>query len=307
MTITTPPTQRWLGNMTYLPGTGTVLFGGKTTANINNSLLNDTWVWNGTQWNQLSATGPSARNESALSYDGYGLTLTCGADPFSNLNDSWFFNGTAWSLLSNGTGLPLIPKTSPVKVKSSVLSYMSSTGKAYMFGGKSFTTKYMVDTWSWNKNTNTWALLSPASSPVGRAYHCQDSSPNKLVMFGGMNYGGSLSDTWTFDGTFWTSVATTVAPSARYGASMVYDSSTSLFVLFGGITTNGYNNETWTFNPATNVWTNIVVAGPPQRGFAQIAFDSVANRVVLFGGLRYDTDYNDTWLFNSTSNTWTQQ
>ncbi len=44
-----------------------VLFGGNNDSQ--GSGLNDTWVWNGTEWNELQTTGPQSRLSPALAYD----------------------------------------------------------------------------------------------------------------------------------------------------------------------------------------------------------------------------------------------
>jgi hypothetical protein len=307
------PPPRWLGVMANLPGTGVVLFGGKTTANnLYNGLLNDTWVWNGTVWSQSNVTGPSARNDCVMSYDGYNLTMFGGADGTSNLSDTWSFTGSAWNLINNGLGPSYIPNVSnPSRLKAAKLSYQSGSGKAYMFGGKDFIAHYVKDTWSW-ASPSTWAVLSPFATPSGRAYHAQASNATATVVFGGINFENMLSDTWFFDGTFWNIVTPVggVTPSIRYGASMVFDSANNVFILFGGITPVGYNAETWKFNLSTSTWTQVVTpfnATPLRRAFAQMAYDVTNGNTVLFGGLKDDTDLNDTWLFNSTSGTWTPQ
>src|SRR5438045_486992 len=44
----------------------TVLFGG----NDGTALRADTWEWDGTVWNQVTATGPAARATAGLAWDG---------------------------------------------------------------------------------------------------------------------------------------------------------------------------------------------------------------------------------------------
>lgn len=304
--LTNSPPPRWSGMMDYLPGVGTVLFGGKTTSSsLYNGLLADTWLWNGI-WRQLNIAGPSARNDSVMSFDGANITLFGGSDTTKNLSDTWSFNGTSWSKL-NVNGLKI-----PSKLADAKLSYQSGSSKSFMFGGRNAVSAYVKDTWSWAQPTNTWALLTPFTMPAPRAYQAQASSSTAMVIFGGKNSDSILSDTWFFDGTFWNIVtpANGVVPGARYGATMVYDSGNNLFVMFGGITANGYNSETWVFNLNTAIWKQITTplqSTPLRRAFAQMAYDSGAGNTVLFGGLKDDTDLNDTWVFNSTTNTWTAQ
>jgi hypothetical protein len=66
--------------------------------------LNDTWVWNGTNWTQESpATSPPARDEHAMAYDAaQGVVVLFGGDQNGGCcyNDTWVWNGT------NSSGQP---------------------------------------------------------------------------------------------------------------------------------------------------------------------------------------------------------
>jgi len=302
------PPPRWQGMMDYLPGIGTVLFGGKTTNNTNDGVLNDSWFWNGSVWVLLNEiVGPSGRFDGSMSFDGTSLILFGGANAELNpLQDTWSFTGT-WSLVNNGTGAIV----NPVSRKSAKLSYQSGIGKAILFGGQTNNT-YTAGTWAWTHSNNTWTLLNPPNAPSKRLHHAQASSPSITLLFGGAGPTELLTDTWQFDGTFWLGVnlgLSSSVPSGRYGANMVYDSGNNLFILFGGITAQGYNAETWVFNPTNNTWTQILPSGtvPLRRAYAQMAYDVFSARTVLFGGIKDDEDYNDTWLFNSSTNAWTPQ
>jgi hypothetical protein len=55
------PGARWAHTMATLNDI-VVLFGG----NGNDGDLDDTWTWNGTQWAQQTATGPSARSSAVM-------------------------------------------------------------------------------------------------------------------------------------------------------------------------------------------------------------------------------------------------
>jgi hypothetical protein len=47
----------------------TVVFGGLTTVNLDDPLVNDTWEWDGALWRQIQDMGPSRRTGAAMAYD----------------------------------------------------------------------------------------------------------------------------------------------------------------------------------------------------------------------------------------------
>ncbi|HKU24899.1 MAG TPA: kelch repeat-containing protein, partial [Candidatus Sulfotelmatobacter sp.] len=76
-----------------------VMFGGFGYSTV----LNDTWLWNGTNWTQANpANSPSARSAQTMAYDAAtGQVVLFGgatAPPNSTrLGDTWLWNGTNWT------------------------------------------------------------------------------------------------------------------------------------------------------------------------------------------------------------------
>jgi hypothetical protein len=141
----TSPSGRACGMMAYdLATKQLLLFGGDSANPVNRQLDNDTWVWTGTTWTQLSpATSPSARFGGVMAYDpatsqlilfGGGGSLA-GAQP---LNDTWAWTGTTWSQLS--------PTTSPSARSDAKFAYDAATGQLLLFTGKNGLT-LLGDTW----------------------------------------------------------------------------------------------------------------------------------------------------------------
>ena len=75
------------------------LFGGaEITTGIKN--LNDTWIWDGTQWEQVKADGPPARVHPAMAFDESRrvVVMTGGSNgPDVILSDTWEWNGIKWA------------------------------------------------------------------------------------------------------------------------------------------------------------------------------------------------------------------
>ena len=75
------------------------LFGGGVPANgaAGNSVLGDTWAWDGNTWVQIATFGPSARQAAAMVWMGDTTLLFGGIGVPSLLGDTWEFDGKLWS------------------------------------------------------------------------------------------------------------------------------------------------------------------------------------------------------------------
>jgi hypothetical protein len=198
--------------------------------------LNDTWVWDGTNWTQKSpATSPSTRSGSAMAYDAtHGQIVLFGgfhrtsATVASYLNDTWVWDGTNWTQKS--------PATSPPPRSGAAMAYDATNSQTVLFGG--YIGGNLNDTWVWDGTD--WTQKSPATSPSARfgpamAY---DATNSQMVLFGGFQSPLALNDTWVWDGTHWTKKSPATSPSPRQGPTMAYDDARSQLVLFGGIDNN---------------------------------------------------------------------
>lgn len=302
----TSPPARFGASLVYDASLGAdYLFGGWSDST--NSELDDTWMWDGTNWTQQHpATNPPARQAASMAYDSSTHTVVlfggnCSTDICNANNgygnDTWTWDGTNWTQQS--------PATSPQPRDEAAMAYDSASGQVVLFGGSAVTGS-LGDTWTWD-GTN-WTLRSPTNSPSARfgAAMAFDAATGKTVLFGGANPFGSLGavtgDTWTWDGTDWTEQSLG-QPSARQWASMVYDPANSTTVLVGGFTGYAQIGGTWTWNG--NSWTLATTSGPVARDGAAMAYDAATQTVVLFGGANRGNLLSDTWTWDGS--TWTQQ
>lgn len=327
MALLTKPAPRWSGVFGELQSASQlVLFGGKTTSNIfpggtgsqtasyRDGIIGDTWVFNtSNQWSLISSNaGPSARYESAASWDGINFTLVGGTDGTISLSDTWNYNTGGWTKISftntvSASGTYSIPST--LRAASMVYNAPSPTGTLLAFGNAAYQRHYVLDQWNYaSTSTPTWTELSPTVYPSAREYAALASSGSTQLLFGGKNFDGPNSETWTNVSGTWTQITGfvpgTTCPSARYGANLVYNS--GVFLLYGGISpTQGYMNDSWTFNTGTSAWTKITTGpNPPPRAFAQMSNFTANSSVILFSGVGYAQTYTDTWSFSSGS--WSQ-
>ena len=185
------------------------------------------------------------------------------------------------------------------------LTWCPVTQRLLGFGG-ALTSGFANDTYAWDGQT--WQTLSPAGSiPSPRT--AQNFATNllsrRVVMFGGINPGGSCNDeTWEWDGTQWLPQTPANPPSARCLGAMAYGLGETY--LFGG-TPNGNSNgphhtDTWRWNGLT--WTPLAATGPTAGLGPAMVFDPVSGLFVLFGGNvsgSANAEVDRTWWFNGST------
>ena len=136
-----------------------ILFGGLAdTGGRFLELLNDMWVWNGTNWQQqLPANLPTARVGANMVYDNYRhvMLLFGGGVGGGLLDDTWTWNGTNWT------------KQQPVHIPSLRadfgMTYDEDKQRVVIFGGQSIANNPPTDTWVWLGND--WCQLQTIVQP----------------------------------------------------------------------------------------------------------------------------------------------
>ena len=144
------PSARDLHSIVYDAAHGqVVLFGGVFPGNTDprvSNFLGDTWIWDGTNWNQKSPqTSPPARYAFGMAYDSAQsqVVLFGGALGFNtNLGDTWVWDGTNWTQKS--------PQTSPPARGYCVMAYDAAHQQVVLFAGYGFVGGALDDTWVWN-------------------------------------------------------------------------------------------------------------------------------------------------------------
>ena len=211
-----------------------LLFGGLS---LNDSLLNDTWTWDGSNWTQQSpANSPSPRSNASLSYAPVNLggtddVLFGGAGQSAILNDTWTWDGSNWHQANT--------PTSPPARFSATMSYAP--------------------------------ILLGANKRVLTSHSTHHNlALNNVVLFGGEANSGNLSDTWTWNGQSWAKSSPAQSPPALSGASGVYDGDIAKVIVVGGETitptSSGHpqliaSGDTWSWNGDT--WTKISSGSEP--------------------------------------------
>lgn len=265
-----------------------IMYGGMTSLCTQQSFTNETWAWDGTNWQQkFPALSPSIRVKAALAYDEARgkVVLFGGAKGSTVFNETWTWDGVNWFQES--------PATNPGGKLHVTMAYDAVRGKVVMFGGLTNTTfgNPTNETWTWDGAN--WTLESPATSPAARGSNglAFDRMTGEIVLFGGYdNAATDFNDTWVWDGTNWMQKSPATSPPAGYGTNMVYSDALGKVVLMGGISNHGANELTQAWVWDGTDWTE-ECGGVPQSGgptLSATAYDPVRAQIVLFGGRAID-------------------
>ncbi len=170
---------------------------------------------------------------------------------------------------------------------------------------------FLSDTWEWVEESESWKKIITSSSPPGRFGHSFAFSPDRSLLFGGVQQGDSYTgDTWEFDlkEESWEKISLPDSPSPRQHGSMAY-AGDGKFILFGGYNMEeGFLNDTWLYDLSDYSWTQIYPSSsPPARRRASMSWDPSEKVAVLFGGRDSENVFNDLWVFNPETVSWRLQ
>ena len=135
-----------------------ILFGGK--ANTGNRFLenlNDTWSWDGKNWQQRFPINlPPARSGAKIVYDRErkSLLLFGGEAGGGLLDDTWVWNNSDW--------IEMQPVNHPSSRADFGMAYHEGKQQIILFGGQTFD-GLVPDTWVWDGHD--WAQLQTVESP----------------------------------------------------------------------------------------------------------------------------------------------
>jgi hypothetical protein len=216
----------------------TLLFGGQSVF----GLANDTWVWDGTNWTEMSRTLlPEARYGGAFAFDALEgrLVLFGGWGSGGFLADTWEWDGANW--------FQRTPLNSP-QARVAALMSATSDGGVVLFGGAG--KALLDDTWTWNGNN--WKSQAAGNSPPARDFGSMayDPASGMVILFGGQEKVSRVSDTpsndtWAWQRGAWVQLTPALSPDKRESSAMAADA-TGRIVLFGGV--GYYGNvlgDTW--------------------------------------------------------------
>ncbi len=289
----TPPSPRLAASMIYDPvGDRLVVYGGSDGT----SALGDAWSLDlaSLTWTALAPAGPQPppRNLHDAIFDPLRrhMIVFGGFSIAGPMNDTWQLDLStstpAWSPLAQAGILPAA-RSNPSLV------YDPLGDRVVLFGGSTSSSgqplQPLGDTWVLNlAGTPAWNLLSPSGPlPPPRTGQdaCYDSARRRMIVAGGNDLSGPLSDTWALDLTSlsWTALAPGGQPlGARRNHTLVYDPVGDQAFAYGGRGTSGVLGS----QAAMALGVAPAITVPTPRLSHKAVYDPVHRRMLVFGGLR---------------------
>lgn len=282
-----------------------ILFGGMGESN--SDLKNDTWKWDGSDWEQLfPLDSPDPRVHHHMVYDsGRDKIIMFGGSDGKGLdfNDLWEWDGHNWIKRDD------IPEPKPKKRRAFGMAYDNISGRIYIFGGyKAIGDDWLDDFWYFDGSswTHINQLGQPKPSERAQVRMEFDESRNVIFLHGGHYRSGNiLNDSWIWHGdddqAYWEELDPVQSPSKYTGFAMEYMRNEGVIVKFGGETAPDVaKNETWIWNWQN--WDELKYDNlpdpPAPREGARMAYEIKRKNIVMFGGI--DDNYGDYRIFDDT-------
>lgn len=224
ITSTSPqPTARWLAAMTWDPTLdGVVLYGGLAASHA----LNDTWIFRGGAWQNLTSTlhpAPPPTWGGSLVYENNTgrLLLFGGVDPHGASSQTWALGPRGWVNLTSGLAAAGVP--SPRYFVQAV----SAPGPAFpvLYGGTNNSGAPQTDTWVFGPRPGVNVTVAPAATDVGQSVSLGGWAQGGLAPYSfSWNFGNGKGTVGRYANTSYSSSGTYLA---RLTASDTYGMSAS--------------------------------------------------------------------------------
>lgn len=293
------PGNRWGMTGVLDPVRQVVMFFGGMNVGAQ-TLLGDTWLFDGLGWQQSQTNqSPAPRVSYGMAFDlahnqavltgGYGGPS---AQSGVLLSDTWIWDSPTgnWS-----------PRSSTPGARGNMaMTYDSHNQRVVMFGGNN-TLIAVNETWEWDGAV--WTQVFPAVSPSPRNSMRMAFDPllGRIVMFGGYEAStpGIGQETWIYDGNpasrTWTHITPAVSPPPSHFHDTCFDPASGRVIVIGGDLPYPY---AFASTLSGYTWLPIASASaPPQRCLA-VFTPAPANRpgLLLSCGENSPAHFQDSWL-----------
>lgn len=188
----------------------TVRFGG-----WNGTLSNETWVFDGTTWQQRFPAQSPPPSHGQLGYDPLRQRIVLCAD----LASMWEWDGATWH--------NVIPPSAPSARSDAPLAFDFVRGGVLLHGGLLQTAHRPIDeSWSWNGAT--WTLASASGPRVLPSGMATDPLRQRIVAMDATHHQSRL---WEWDGAVWNPLPNQLTPPFRGGDALAWDPAQQRIVL----------------------------------------------------------------------------
>lgn len=182
---TSAPSPRARAAIAFDPVRGeAVLFGGTNGS----SHFGDTWVWNGTNWQQRTPpNAPAARKAAAMAWDPTrnAVVLWGGNTATTSYQDTWTWDGTNWTSLATTPSPPLA-------VGQLVFDPSRQTMALYLDRGS------LAPSELWDLTASGWAQTNTTAPGIGHLVYDPDPAVGSLALL-------CSTDSFNFVGNSWVS------------------------------------------------------------------------------------------------------
>lgn len=238
-----PPARPRAAIATDVPLGRLVLYGG-TGPGVLPMALDDTWVWTGSDWQQLSpTTTPGGRDRHAMAYDLARDTVVLFGgrnnllQPQQALADTFEFANGTWTQVNS-------PHTPP-GLAEPAMAYLPTITQTVLFGGVDGNGVGSDQTWAFDGADWTQLALTGPRPPARYGARLEANlARGVLVLVGGRDAAtfAIVNDTWEFDGTTWREIAGVYGglwpPRAEFACA--HDLGRDRLVVFGGSNATGF-------------------------------------------------------------------
>ncbi len=216
-----------------------LLYGGIDSGSTSSAAADDTWVWNGTDWQQVvPPTSPGGRARHAMTYDlGRQVSVLYGGrqalwQPNQALAETWEYY--------SGTWFHVLPVNSPPGLTDAAMAYLVPLGLNVLFGGADNNGIGHDETWTYNGfDWQQVPITGPKPSARVGARMEMILSRGVVMLSGGRDPVTQViqNDSWEFDGVSWRQL------NAIYGGmypprsdfAMAHDYVHDRITAFGGV------------------------------------------------------------------------
>lgn len=272
-----------------------ILFGGEGSGH---TLLDDTWLWNGASWIQVTAPStPGARTDAALAPDpngglvlfgGYGTSGSSAGRPASSTSTTATTTASSTSSTTAPDGTSGTSGTSPA---TSAAGSGTTTTTTPPGGSGSASPRVLDDTWLLEKTSegDDWVAATTPVHPAPTEGATAAATSAGTVLFGGSSSppadaaAGLSKRTWVWSGRTWSLVRTSKSPPPSAYGVLVDDPAIGGVVAFGGSGPGGPSGQVWSFSG--DRWQRLRSSSTPAaRTAAAGVYDSATRQVLVFGG-----------------------
>lgn len=247
-------------------------------------------------WDRQNHSGPSPRAHHAIEWDaGVGAAILFGGiDPNGRtLGDTWRWDGSGWT--------QLYPSASPTPRSRHTMVYDPGASRIVLFGGKDSNNFALQDTWAWS--SGEWQQVIPSCDPCSppcpapRYSHAAAYMPARgsVIIQGGYNLSGTLSDAWELYGASWAQLADPCTPGARWEHALVLEPYSGDLFLYGGINDANAPLDDYIWYNGSQ-WSTPVAAPIPARHGHGLVGNASTNEVILYGGITATGAVDDVYI-----------